>query len=134
MHSSTAGAASGSSSPDRGTTTSPNPDHGAMYGAGPQPRAARLRGAAVALGVYAWRRLGAAYGLFVLASLALPLSDPVPTAPLLSMPRFALGVFPVFLVLGTLGRRRRLDIGLIAVFSLLLGINLARWVLWLWVA
>jgi hypothetical protein len=50
------------------------------------------------------------------------------------MPRFALGVFPVFLALGSLGRRRRLDIGIVAVFAILLGINLARWVLWLWVA
>jgi hypothetical protein len=112
----------------------PNADHGAMYGAGLNLEQLAYAVLLVTLGVYAWRRLGAPYGLFVLASLALPLSDPVPTAPLLSMPRFALGVFPVFLVLGTLGRRRRLDIGLIAVFSLLLGINLARWVLWLWVA
>jgi len=70
----------------------------------------------------------------VLASLALPLSDPVPTSPLLSMPRFALGVFPVFLVLGTLGERPRAHTALVSVFALLLGINLARWVLWLWVA
>jgi hypothetical protein len=112
----------------------PSPDHGAMYGAGLNLEQLGYAVLLVALGVYAWRRLGAAYGLFVLASLALPLSDPVPSSPLLSMPRFALGVFPVFLVLGSLGGRRRVDIGIIAVCSILLGINLARWVLWLWVA
>ena len=81
-----------------------------------------------------WRRLGAAYGVFVLASLALPLSDPLPGSPLLSMPRFALGVFPVFLALGLLGERPRLNTGILATCALLLGINLARWVLWIWVA
>ena len=71
---------------------------------GPEPRAARIRACCSSgLGVYAWRALGAAYGIFVLGSLALPLSDPVPSSPLLSMPRFALGVFPVFVVLGMLG-------------------------------
>ncbi|HST41597.1 MAG TPA: hypothetical protein VLK58_18915, partial [Conexibacter sp.] len=61
----------------------------------------------VALGVYAWRALGAAYGVFVLGSLALPFSDPVPATPLLSIPRFALGVFPVFIALGLLGKSER---------------------------
>jgi len=112
----------------------PSQDHSAMYGAGLNLEQLGYAVLLIALGVYAWRRIGAAYGLFVLGSLALPLSDPLPDSPLLSMPRFALGVFPVFLVLGSLGRRRRIDIGLVAVFSLLLGINLARWVLWVWVA
>ena len=77
---------------------------------------------------------GAAYGIFVLGSLALPLSDPVPSTPLLSMPRFALGVFPVFVVLGMLGARPRWHTAMLVGFTLLLGINLARWVLWIWVA
>ncbi len=112
----------------------PSPDHGAMYGAGLNLEQLAYGVLLVSLGVYAWRRLGAPYGLFVLASLVLPLSDPVPSSPLLSMPRFALGVFPVFLALGSIGRRRRLDLGIVAVFSILLGVNLARWVLWIWVA
>ncbi len=112
----------------------PSSEHGAMYGAGLNLEQLGYAVLLVALGIYAWRRLGAAYGIFVLASLALPLSDPVPSSPLLSVPRFALGVFPVFLALGTLGRRSRVDIGLVSVFAILLGINLARWVLWLWVA
>ena len=112
----------------------PSADHGAMYGAGLNLEQLGYAILLVGLGVYAWRRLGAAYGIFVLASLALPLSDPVPSSPLLSMPRFALGVFPVFFALGTLGERPRLHTAFVSGFALLLGINLARWVLWLWVA
>jgi hypothetical protein len=112
----------------------PSIDHGALYGAGLNLEQLAYGVALVALGVIAWRRLGAAYGVFVLGSLALPLSDPVPSSPLLSMPRFALGVFPVYLALGTLGSRRRLDVGIVAVFAILLGIDLVRWVLWVWVA
>ena len=58
----------------------------------------------------------------------------MPGSPLLSMPRFALGVFPVFLALGILGSRPRLNTGILATCGVLLGINLARWVLWIWVA
>jgi Mannosyltransferase (PIG-V) len=112
----------------------PSPDHGAMYGAGLNLEQLVYAVALIALGVLAWRMLGAAYGIFVLASLALPLSDPVPGTPLLSMPRFALGVFPVFIVLGLLGSRPRVNTALMALLPLLLGINLARWVLWIWVA
>lgn len=112
----------------------PGGDYSAMYGAGINLEQLAYGLLLVALGVIAWRRLGAAWGLFVLGSLALPLSDPVPASPLLSMPRFALGVFPAFLVLGTLGARRRVDVGIVALFALLLGINLARWVMWIWVA
>jgi Mannosyltransferase (PIG-V) len=112
----------------------PSPDHGAMYGAGLNLEQLAYALALIALGVLAWRMLGAAYGIFVLASLALPLADPVPGTPLLSMPRFALGVFPVFIVLGLLGSRPRVNTALMALLPLLLGINLARWVLWIWVA
>jgi len=112
----------------------PSPDHGPMYGAGLNLEQLAYAVLLIALGVYAWRVLGAAYGVFVLGSLVLPLSDPVPSTPLLSMPRFALGVFPIFIALGLLGARPRWNTGLLACFTLLLGINLARWVLWIWVA
>lgn len=88
----------------------------------------------VALGILAWRRLGAAYGVFVLGSLALPLSSPVPSLPLLSMPRFALGVFPAFIVLGCLGARRRADRVIVVTLGCLLAANLVRWGLGIWVA
>jgi Mannosyltransferase (PIG-V) len=112
----------------------PNPDHGAMYGAGLNLEQLAYAVLLVALGIYAWKALGAAYGIFVLGSLALPFSDPLPGTPLLSMPRFALGVFPVFVALGLLGARPRVNTALVATFAVLLGVNLARWVLWIWVA
>jgi hypothetical protein len=111
-----------------------NPDHSATFYAGLNLEQLGYAVLLLGLGVYTWRTLGAAYGIFVLGSLALPLSDPVPVTPLLSMPRFALGVFPMFIALGVLGARERLHTGLLVSFTLLLGINLARWVLWIWVA
>ncbi len=56
-----------------------------------------------ALAVVAWKRLGAPYGLFAALSIALPLSVPASDFPLLSIQRFGLGAFPVFLALATLG-------------------------------
>jgi Mannosyltransferase (PIG-V) len=84
----------------------------------------------IAMGVYVWRRLGAAYGVFVLGSVALPLASPGPTFPLLSMPRFALGVFPIFIGLALLGARARINVLIIALSALLLGIEIARWIAW----
>ncbi len=112
----------------------PDADHGEMYGAGINLEQLGYTLFLVVLAVVVWRRLGAAYGLFVALSLVLPLSDPVPSSPLFSMPRFVLGVFPVFFALGTLGARRRVDLALTAGFTLLLGLNVARWVLWRWIA
>jgi hypothetical protein len=88
----------------------------------------------VVLGVVAWRRLGAPYGLFVLASVALPLASPAANFPLLSMPRFALGVFPVFIALAAVIRGPRANAVVLAVFGALLGLDLARWVEWQFVA
>jgi hypothetical protein len=105
-----------------------------MYGAGLNLEQLAYAVVLLALGVYAWRALGAAYGVFVLGSLALPFSDPVPSTPLLSIPRFALGVFPVFIALGLLGKSGRVHTALLVGLTLLLGINLARWTLWIWVA
>ncbi len=88
----------------------------------------------VVLGIVAWRRIGAAYGVFVLGSIALPLTSPGSTFPLLSMPRFALGVFPIFIALGVVATRPRANVAVIGTFALLLGIDLARWVEWQFVA
>jgi len=46
------------------------------------------------------RRLPAAYGAYVLAALALPLSYPVGPQPLMSLPRFVAVLFPLFMMLG----------------------------------
>jgi hypothetical protein len=43
------------------------------------------------------RRLPLAYGAYVLAALALPLSDPVTPQPLASLPRYEVVLFPLFM-------------------------------------
>ncbi|HXH87798.1 MAG TPA: mannosyltransferase family protein [Gaiellaceae bacterium] len=90
--------------------------------------------ALLALGVAAWRRFGAAYGVFVLASLAIPLSFPSDRWPLLSISRFGLVLFPVVLVLAALGSRPRLHAAITGVSATLLGIAVVQWALWQWVA
>ena len=86
------------------------------------------------LALAAWRRFGAPYGLFALVSLAIPLSFPSERWPLLSMSRFGLVLFPLLLVLATLGSRPRLHSALTSVSAALLGIAVVQWALWQWVA
>jgi Mannosyltransferase (PIG-V) len=90
--------------------------------------------ALLALGVAAWRRFGAPYGLFTLASVAIPLSFPSERWPLLSMSRFGLVLFPVLLVLAALGSRPRTHGAITAVSATLLGVAVVQWALWQWVA
>jgi hypothetical protein len=86
------------------------------------------------LSVVAWRRLGSAYGLYCLASLAIPLSVPSSRWPLYSMPRFGLVAFPVFLALAVVGGRPRLHTAILATSAILLGVAVSQWALWQWVA
>ena len=89
----------------------------------------------VALAVVAWRRFGAPYGLFAAVSLAIPLSYPSSRWPLLSLPRFGLVIFPVFLALAALtAGRPRLHTAVLACSALLLGVAVVQWALWQWVA
>jgi hypothetical protein len=88
----------------------------------------------VALAVVAWRRLGPAYGLFAAGSLAVPLSVPADKWPLLSISRFGLVVFPLFLALAVLGGRPRVHTAILGISSLFLGIAVVQWALWQWVA
>jgi hypothetical protein len=83
---------------------------------------------------FAWRRVGAAYGLFSAISLAIPLSVPSSRWPLLSLPRFGLVVFPLFLALAAAGKRPRMHTAVLATSALLLGVFLTQWTLWDWVA
>ena len=57
-------------------------------------------GAAVPMVVGVWRTLPRAYGVYVLAALALPLSYPVASQPLMSLPRFLVVLFPLSIWLG----------------------------------
>ena len=86
------------------------------------------------LTVVAWRRLGAAYGVFCTASLAIPLSVPSERWPLLSLPRFGLVIFPLFLALAVLGRRPRAHAAIVGASATFLGVAIVQWTLWQWVA
>ena len=88
----------------------------------------------VALTVVAWRHVGAPYGLFAALSLAIPLSVPSSRWPLLSLPRFGLTIFPLFLALAWLGARPRVHAAILASSALLLGVFVTQWALWDWVA
>jgi hypothetical protein len=88
----------------------------------------------VALTVVAWRRVGAPYGLFAALSLAIPLSLPSSRWPLLSLPRFALVIFPLFMALAVLGARPRAHTVIVAASALLLGVAVTQWALWQWVS
>jgi hypothetical protein len=88
----------------------------------------------LALTVVAWRRFGAPYGLYAALSLAIPLSVPSERWPLLSLPRFGLVVFPLFLALAALGGRPRVHVAIVSVSSIMLGVAIVQWSLWQWVA
>ena len=70
-----------------------------------------LLGAAAWLTWVAWRRLGPAFGVYSAATLVIALSAPAEGFPLVSLPRFLLGDFPLFLALAavTLDRPRARD-------------------------
>ena len=61
---------------------------------------------AVWLAWVAWRRLGAAYGLYAAATLVVVLSAPSKGFPLVSLPRFLMDAFPFVLALAALARDR----------------------------
>jgi len=88
----------------------------------------------VFLTVVAWRRFGAPYGVFAALSLAIPLSAPSERWPLLSMPRFGLAIFPLFLALAAIGGRPRVHTAIVSISALFLGVAIAQWALWQWVA
>ena len=67
--------------------------------------------------VQSWRRLPRAYTVYAIAGLALPLSMPAPDQALMSLPRFMLVLFPLWIALALWARERnrmRLVIGSMA--------------------
>jgi hypothetical protein len=91
--------------------------------------------AMLALAVLAWRILGAAYGLYALAALAIPMALPSERlGGLYSFPRFALVAFPCIVALAVLGRDRRVHVAVVAVLAAGLAVGVVRWALWYWVA
>jgi hypothetical protein len=90
--------------------------------------------ALVTLSVLAWRQLGAAYGVYALTSLALPLTWPSDTHALWSIARFGLVLFPVVLTLATLATTRlRMTLLSLALAAFCVE-AVVKWALWYWVA
>jgi hypothetical protein len=81
------------------------------------------------------RRLPLAYGLYVIAALALPLSYPVATQPLMSLPRFELVLFPLFIWLAAcLASRPRARAVVFVAFAAGLVAFTAQFSTWHWVS
>ena len=81
------------------------------------------------------RRLPLAYGAYVLAALALPLSYPVAPQPLMSIPRYLVVLFPLAIWLGAwLAERPRARRPLLAVSVLLMVLFVGQFATWHWVA
>ena len=80
------------------------------------------------------RRLPRPYGIWVGASLVLPLSFPVTPQPLMSLPRFVSVLFPVFMWLALVCEERR-STDLVAVASAVgLGLFTAQYASWHWIS
>ena len=72
--------------------------------------------------------------LWVLPGLLIPLLQPSEVHALMSMPRFVLVLFPLFIVLGTVLQPRWLRIPLVAVSVFLLVVLTTQFALWYWVS
>ncbi len=81
------------------------------------------------------RLLPLAYGAYVIAALALPLSYPVSTQPLMSLPRFLVVLFPLNIWLAAwLAARPRAQRPALALSAALMGLFVAQFATWHWVA
>lgn len=81
-----------------------------------------------------FKRLPFAYGAYATVALAFPLAYPARGFPLMSLPRFVLIVFPLFIWLGLACEKRGLTRYVLALFAILLGYYTVRWATWQWVA
>jgi hypothetical protein len=85
--------------------------------------------AVMGISITIWRRLGASYALYGLISIIIPSMSGSG-----SLSRYALVVFPMFMMLGYWGSRQWLDRALIIMFSVLLGVLTTMFVNWIFVA
>lgn len=91
--------------------------------------------AAAGLTWVAWKRLGVAFGLYSIAVIAIILSTPAAVVPLVSVPRFLIADFPVFIALATVAAARpRLRLGIIIAFAAIGGIAAVAFSRGVWVA
>lgn len=81
------------------------------------------------------RRMPFAYGAYVLMALALPLSYPVSSQPLMSLPRFELVLFPLSMWgAAWLAPRGRLSAAALVASALLMAFFVGQFATWHWVA
>jgi hypothetical protein len=80
------------------------------------------------------RRLPRPYGVWVAASLVLPLTFPVTPQPLMSLPRFISVLFPVFMWLAIACEERRVTDLVVGASALGLGLFTAQYASWHWIA
>lgn len=80
------------------------------------------------------RRLPFAYGAYVVAALMLPLSYPVGPQPLMSLPRFVLVLFPIFMWLAIVCEERGITQRVAAAFAVVLGLFVTQFAGWYFVA
>ena len=89
-------------------------------------------GLCAAVGVL--RRLPFAYGAYVVCALMLPLSFPVEPQPLMSLPRFLVVLFPIFMWLALVCEERRATDRVAVVSAVVLGLFVTQFAGWYWVA
>jgi hypothetical protein len=77
-----------------------------------------------------FRRLRPSYSAFMALSILVPMS----TSSLMSMPRFALVLFPMFVVLALWGERHSINNAIVAFSLPLLGLFTVLFANWYWVA
>ena len=80
------------------------------------------------------RRLPRPYGIWVAASLVLPLSFPVTPQPLMSLPRFVAVLFPIFMWLAIVCEERRATDLVAAASAVGLGLFTAQYASWHWIS
>ena len=81
-----------------------------------------------------WKKLPLEYTLYSLSMLVAPMFRMTTTQPLVSMTRYALVIFPVFIVLGIWGRNQWVNRAVIYTSVLLQLYLSAQFILWGWVA
>ncbi|CAN0513388.1 unnamed protein product, partial [Phaeothamnion confervicola] len=89
---------------------------------------------AFALVLIGLKRLPLYYTAFTVPPLIVPLFSPSSVHPLMSMPRFVLPLFPLFVMFALLIPNRRVGIALATVSSLLLILLTMQFSQWYWVA
>jgi hypothetical protein len=85
--------------------------------------------------IFSWRRVPFAYVIYSVALLAESLSYPTGLEPLMSLPRFVIPIFPLFMGWGAvLGERPRLRKDVLLASGALLVLFSSLWGIWAWIA